>query len=271
MWTIRRSHRHIKPETLSEYLDGRLQAAALARVGRELASCGACRDELDSLRATVTMLRQLPEEAPRRSFTMAAPPPEPVRARPAPFLRIPQWAYAGAVSLAVIVLVVLVSADTMGLLAPGEPTTSREPAAAPESEDGQFQAPAPAAQPVPAGEAATEQSPPSLAMAADAGSAEKPAAAPTRETEEAASLGTPAGPAAESGAVPPEPRTRAAPPLEEGKVAAAGPEPGELPGARREGTAVIWRVLEGLAAALGLVFVAGLVMRVKFSRRNDRG
>jgi hypothetical protein len=107
-------------------------------------------------------------------------------------------------------------------------------------------------------------------MAGDAVPADKSAALPPREAEEAAALGTPVRPEAESGAMPPEPLTRAAAPRDEEQVPVASPEPGELPGIRREGTAVAWRVLEGLAAALGFVFLAGLVMRVKFSRRNDR-
>ena len=123
MRIIRRSHQHIEAETLSEYLDGRIQGSALDRVGQQLAACQLCREEMESLRSAITMLRELPEEAPRRSFVMAAPPPMPARAPSSAFqlrdfLRVPQWAYAGAASVAVIVLVALISADATGLLSP---------------------------------------------------------------------------------------------------------------------------------------------------------
>ena len=117
------SHRHIKTETLSEYLDGRIQGSALLRLEQDLAACQSCQEEMESLRSTIALLRELPEEAPRRSFVMTAPPPMPARAPSSGvglpnFLRVPQWAYAGAASLAIIVFVVLISADASGLLAP---------------------------------------------------------------------------------------------------------------------------------------------------------
>ena len=131
MWTIKRRHQHITADTLSEYLDGRIDGPALARLERQLAACGVCRDELESLQATVMLLRDLPVEVPGRSFIMAAPPPEPAPFRPSPPARVPQWVYAGAASMAAILLAVLVTADTTGLLAPDEPTRAGELAAAP--------------------------------------------------------------------------------------------------------------------------------------------
>ena len=80
MWTIRRSHQHVKLETLSEYLDGRIHGSDLARVEQQLGSCGVCRDEVESLRSTVQLLRGLPQEVSVGSFVMAAPPHQPVRA-----------------------------------------------------------------------------------------------------------------------------------------------------------------------------------------------
>ncbi len=118
-----RSHQHIKNDTLSEYLDGRIPGSALLRFEQDLAACQSCQDDMESLRSTITMLRELPEEAPRRSFVMTAPPPMHARTPSSAFglpnfLRVPQWAYAGAASLAVIVFVALISADASGLLAP---------------------------------------------------------------------------------------------------------------------------------------------------------
>ena len=121
MWLIKGKHRHLKAEVLSEYLDGRLEGAALARVERSLAECSACREDLDSLQATVAALRRLPVEAPARDFVMAAPPFRPARRRPTPLARASMWAYAGAASVAALVLTVLASADATGLLAPSRP------------------------------------------------------------------------------------------------------------------------------------------------------
>ncbi len=117
-------HRHISPETLTEFLDGRLRSRSQTRerLERVMSTCADCREEMESLRATVAALRQLPVFAPRRSFVMAAPPvasPAVVYQRRAvsPF-RVPQWAYAGAASVAALVLAVLVSMDASGLVAP---------------------------------------------------------------------------------------------------------------------------------------------------------
>ena len=190
MWSIRRNHQHIKPETLTEYLDGRLGTGAMARADRELASCEACRDELDSLRTAVVMLRQLPMEAPRRSFTMVALPPELVRTRLSPPMRLPQWAFAGAASVAAIVLAVLVSADATCMLAPGGQLTSREAdgqamavrvlesAVAKDqslvADDGNPILELPAAAPAATAAPAAEPSPAPLAMQLDAPPAAKP-------------------------------------------------------------------------------------------------
>ena len=120
MWLIKGKHRRLKAEVLSEYLDGRLEGAALARVERSLAECSACREDLDSLQATVAALRRLPVEVPARDFVMAAPPFRPERRRPTPLARASMWAYAGAASVAALVLTVLASADATGLLAPSQ-------------------------------------------------------------------------------------------------------------------------------------------------------
>ena len=83
MWLLKPTHKHIGRNTLSEYLDGRLQGRDLERVEQQLGECHPCRLELEELQATVAMMRQLPMETPRRSFVMSAPPLEPARAEPA--------------------------------------------------------------------------------------------------------------------------------------------------------------------------------------------
>ena len=122
MRILGRNHSHIKPETLSEFLDGRLTGAAAAKVERRVLECAECEEELDSLGSTVGILRSVEDTAPRRSFVLDAPPQ--VRTERAPGHRsqislIPQWVYAGAAAMAALVLAVLVSADVTGLLSPG--------------------------------------------------------------------------------------------------------------------------------------------------------
>lgn len=121
-------HRHISPETLTEYLDGRLRSQTRERLERVMAGCADCRLEMESLRDTVAMLRQLPVMAPRRSFIMSAPPQVATqavqRARPISPFRVPQWAYGGAASVAALALAVLVSVDASGLAAPDLPSTT---------------------------------------------------------------------------------------------------------------------------------------------------
>jgi hypothetical protein len=295
MWSIRRNHQHIKPDTLTEYMDDRLGAGALARAERQLAACGVCRDELESLRAAVVLLRQLPMEVPRRSFTMAAPPPEIIRVRPPPPLRLPQWAFAGAASVAAIVLAALVSADATGLLAPDERLAPSEAAApalsqqAPEiafardqtevadgeatSQARPTAAPAAARAEAEAESAVTEQSlaPSALAieapLGADAQEESGPASNPPTKAG-AESLESMQQPAPEPAALAPPPEAGLL--QEEERIPAAGPVSRQLPGAEREGTGVFWRLLEGGFAAAGVLFLAGLVLKMTISRRADR-
>ena len=122
MGILRRNHSHIKPETLSEFLDGRLTGAAAAIVERRVLECAECQEELDSLRSTVGILRSIEDPVPRRSFVLDAPPhvrTERGLGHRSPVSLIPQWVYAGAAAMAALVLAVLVSADVIGLLSPG--------------------------------------------------------------------------------------------------------------------------------------------------------
>ena len=118
MLIFKRGHTHINQDDLSEYLDGRLSGTAAARIDRRLTECASCRQDLDALRSTVSLLQQMPELTLPRSFIMPGPPPAPVALRPPAPLRMPQWVYSGAAATAALVFAILVSADATGLLAP---------------------------------------------------------------------------------------------------------------------------------------------------------
>ena len=321
MWTIRRSNRHIGPDTLAEYMDGRLGAAARTRVDQELASCDGCRAELEELQATVFLLQQLPAEPAPRSFTMPAPPVQPVSPRAFAPLRMPQWVYAGAASAAVVVFTILVSADATGLLEPGTTEVARDSAVGAETESALLDQGAPIeesvqSQPFTAEEerevaeagamAVPEdqesQAPPEAAMALEAAIAAPEAAmAPEAVAAVAAAAAAAAAPPAaqEDGMAAPETATvqgmptpmpagksepddeaaNTLPPAAESSLQGtpvtdlSSAEPGPVmppageTGGVAGGTATVWRVVEGTAAVMGLVFLGGLLLR----RRSRRG
>ena len=289
MWTIKRRHKHIKADTLSEYLDGRIGGPALDRLDRQLAACGICRDELESLQTIVQLVRELPEEVPARSFTMAAPPPEPVHSRPSPPVRVPQWVYAGAASVAAILLVVLVTADATGLLAPDESTSAGELAAAPaairEAEVAEAgsqvspqvtQAPEAAAamaieEPSPPAEDEVSQ-PPQVAMAAaeDASAPEEFLTADSLEAEGPTPQVELSKPESASEPLPAESPDQVSSIEADAQPPATAPEARRVPVATGKGTALFWRFLEGIAGALGLVFLAAFAFKRKMFRRTGR-
>ena len=113
MWTFRKKREHIKLETLSEYLDGRLSADVRQKTENHLRACQQCREELESLDYTVGLLRRVPMATPSRSFTLD----EGISTAPAPArVRVPSWAYGAAASVAAIFFVALLSVDMGGLL-----------------------------------------------------------------------------------------------------------------------------------------------------------
>jgi hypothetical protein len=282
MWLLRNKHRHIRhirPETLNEYLDGRLSGNGLAKIEGRLRACDACQDELEELRATIAVVRQMPMEAPRRSFVMDAPPPQPARARQSFQFRAPAWAYAGAASIAVVALAVLVSVDATGGLSPAADSPEAVVAAAPQS---RAVVPEAAATAVPGSQADVAPTPDQEIKAAAAGAnqasrlpagdgsgeAESTSGGAAQEGEDSAAftVTTAAAPsdstAVEEPGTPSAAALRAAEPLPEPPRAPASavesapsPEIDETPG----GTSVWWRVLEGVAAAAALAFVAVLV------------
>ena len=112
-WLFGKRDRHIRPETMSEYLDGRLSSRNVAGVEGHLATCAHCRDEAESLRQIVALLRRFPQREPVRSFVMLE---APVHARPA--FRVPAWAYGAAASALALAFAVILSVDLVGVLAP---------------------------------------------------------------------------------------------------------------------------------------------------------
>ena len=89
-------------ELLSGYTDRRLNPEDAGRVEGHLRTCLGCREELESLRATVALLHRLPEVMPSRSFAVA--PVRPLAGRRAlPALR---FATAGVVLLLVLAFAV---------------------------------------------------------------------------------------------------------------------------------------------------------------------
>ena len=131
MWNKRRNgeseHRRVG-ELLSAYLDGRVTGDEQAAVDRHLATCADCRRDLDELRWTVGLLREMPAVPVPRSFAIPAAQPRPASGlwawlagdRGFVFLR-------GATALATALLVVVVGLD---LLRPATmPTPMAMPAA----------------------------------------------------------------------------------------------------------------------------------------------
>ena len=122
MWLFKRRPKHISLESLSEFLDGRLNDADVRKIEDHLRTCESCSEELESLRGTVGLLRQTPVIPTRRDFTFAeapesAPEPqEPVASVGFSGLRVPVWAYGAAASVAVVAFAVTLSIDvTRGL------------------------------------------------------------------------------------------------------------------------------------------------------------
>ena len=61
---------HLDVDALSAYLDRQLTPEEMAAARAHLATCSACGRELAELRATVALLRELPQYLPRRTFQL---------------------------------------------------------------------------------------------------------------------------------------------------------------------------------------------------------
>lgn len=94
-------------EMLSAYMDGRLDIQERIRLEQHLQTCQHCQNELDSFRATVDLLHQVPQVSPSRSFRVAQAEPAP-RWTALPVLRL-------ATAAAVVLLVLAFTADLTNL------------------------------------------------------------------------------------------------------------------------------------------------------------
>ena len=156
-------HRQLK-ELLSSYIDGQVTSGERDRVERHLAGCDECRQDLESLRLTVTALRGLPEIQTLRSFAVQTP-PEPT---PAEYRWIPSMRIAG--SFAAVVVVGIAVVTVAGVLIQSGDSGEEGSFARLESTEETVAAPAaPAALQVPA------QPPPASARAAPTQAAPTPA------------------------------------------------------------------------------------------------
>lgn len=215
---------HLSDELLSDYLDGRLGRAEAAQAELHLRGCPHCAAALDSLRATVGLLRTLPPVTLPRDFTLG-PAAQPVGAlRPRVLARLEVWTRSAA-AIAAALLVVLVSLDLLGFgsPAPAARPIAQAPAAGPAAEVS-----APAATAVPAAKAAPAAQPAAPASPAPAAPASAPLAAPsdtaTAAADQVQPQAAPAPPAPAPTAEAPAggDRLRAAP-AEEAKQAFARP------------------------------------------------
>ena len=159
-------------ERLSTYIDERLEPRERQEVERHLAGCTSCRDDLESLRGAVTLLRRMPQVPVPRSFRLTEAPVEsglPWMTRYAAPFRY-ATAVAGLLFLGVILGDVLI--PTNGVTTPAAdslergaaPPTAPIPAPAPAraaSESATQDLEPPAASSLPAEEAETIEQPPS--------------------------------------------------------------------------------------------------------------
>jgi hypothetical protein len=272
MWLFRR-HRHLSPELLSGYLDQRLTPAQRSRVSQGLASCAACREELESWRNTLALLQGLEDIPTPRSFTLAGPPPAPVAAPPPVPLRAPRWVYTGAASVAGLVLAVMVSVEAVGLA----------PAAHPDTGPGQSSMAAAPAQAPQTGIAADSAEP--AAPTPPEAETMRAAEAPAEADDPDAPRGIPPVPfALDETPAPPEH------PAEFGILSVPGQEPAlaedaigleaieEAPTAdpgpavdlaAAENAPLFWRVLQGVAATLLVVLLGALVLKGRSHSRQS--
>ncbi len=134
--------RHLDLGTLTAHLDRELSDPDQREADRHLRQCADCRQELNELRATVTLLNGLPQYAPRRSFRVGSA--HAVRpsgggwlARLLPALP----ALRAATAAAAILLLLVVAGDLFTSI--GDERTISEPVSAPQQD---FDAGAPANQ-----------------------------------------------------------------------------------------------------------------------------
>ena len=104
--------RHDRLRTLlSSYIDGQVSHKEARRVDEHLSGCAGCRRDLETLRMSVGLLRELPDLEVPRSFRIESAPAS-IRA-PGNFV----WATGLAASMAAMLLVALIAGDAFGVFA----------------------------------------------------------------------------------------------------------------------------------------------------------
>ena len=257
---------HLDLDAFNAYLDRGLDDADRRAAAAHLAACPDCRRELAEIRATVVLLRGLPQYAPRRSFRLG---PEHAGDRPGD--RLAPWAprflsalpalraAAAAVALLLVAVTVgdLVSTSRDDSPAPRSPSLAVPTVAAPPAPDQ-----APALQPEAFDEEAaddggTESSDAASNRVEAPGAAEAPAdppAAEVRQVEDAD--GAPSDTLTEPGA-------DAAPAPAEGQGATARSDPPPAESGRPSG----WRLVQVALGLLLLWLLVGIVGLQRLGRR----
>lgn len=117
-------------DLISAYIDHQLSPPERAEVDRHLATCPACRRDLQTLQWTVSLVRAVPQRPVPRSFTLPVPAAAPERTRRFSL----HWSYnflRAATAVAAMFLVLVVSGD---LLTRTSTFTAPAPALAPMSQ-----------------------------------------------------------------------------------------------------------------------------------------
>lgn len=112
-------------ERLSSYIDRRLSSRESEEVSNHLKVCEKCRQELESLEATVYLLHQLPQISTPRSFAVA----KPVEGKKSYLPGLPSFGWLRPVAAAVLIaLVALLVCDFSGLFLTQKSSTKGETA-----------------------------------------------------------------------------------------------------------------------------------------------
>ncbi len=285
--------RPVDTELLSAYLDGALTTEQRRDVEAQVAASAAWRDEMDSLRWTLEILRQTPDVALPRSFEIPIPvAADEVASREEsrrPWWANTAWLYgltrgAAAVSVALLIAVIgldawqttrggaqaiPMSATAVDALAPAPPAAAEARKAPVEAPKAAAQAPAPAVQSIPV---APSPFPPGSSAPSGAGgggagagagddtSAAPPAGAPV--VRPSATTAAPAAAAAEAAPVSlptaaPQVEARSAPVATAQLAVAprAGPAPPPQPGNPYRAAEI------GLAVLAAVLAVSAIVLR----------
>ena len=146
MSTFWQNRRHARVRTLlSSYIDGEVSASEARRVAAHLSGCDECVAELESLRATTTLLGRLPSLDTPRSYALTAADVQdmsPRRGLPSFAAFSGGLATAGAAALVVVLVVGVVFLARLGFTGSAAESIPRAAAPAPAAPAAVAQAPA---------------------------------------------------------------------------------------------------------------------------------